>query len=729
MSLRHGHRLAIAFVLTAGSLAVRAPGAGAAYLPTQLMPAAPFPLVVTQSFEHEFVAPGVDRATYRLQTSAGPLVISLVTVDPREPSVRLGTVLAHDHLVSSGEPVSSMAARTGAVAGINADYFDIGNTNSPLGVLAQNGALVRSPSDRVALTVARDRSVRFETYRFSGTAVVNGNTAIAVTALNEWPPHDGAAFLTPAYGAAAARPECVVAELTPVAAPNVGPVAAPGGRFRVTRIDTGTAPAVPAFALALGPAAQSRLTTLPDVGDLIDITFDTQPSAGEVVDAIGGGPALLAGGDAVDDPASPGYADRNRRIPVAAAARLTDGDVAFVVIDGRRPAVSIGVNRAEFIALLTALGASDAMQFDSGGSATLVARVLGETRATVQNDPSDGVERPVADGVFVYSDAPPGPAARLVVRPSAIEALPGVAVHLRAILVDAAGHALGAARGPWQLAGAGASIGPDDVLRTGNTPLIATLHVGRDGAATDVPLTIVPAVSRIEIGPERPDLEPNTSVALHARAFDERDRPVLTGDRVNWHALRGSITADGLFSAGGADGFVTASLGEVHSSEIVHVGRHRVPLPGFDTAGQAGWHFNSVPPEGPGALGFTPQGTLQIAYDFSGSERAAYAEAGLPLGEPLALSCAIDGDGRGAGIRVALFDRYGERSALTLAKTIDWTGAERREVRIPAALAPPIALRSFYVVGSLGPTPVKSSGTIGIRACEVTLPGTAAQMP
>ena len=45
---------------------------------------------------------------------------------------------------------------------------------------------------------------------------------------------------------------------------------------------------------------------------------------------------------------------------------------------------------------MAGFGASDAMQFDSGGSATLVARDLGENAPRVQNEPSDGLERPVA---------------------------------------------------------------------------------------------------------------------------------------------------------------------------------------------------------------------------------------------------------------------------------------------------------------------------------------------
>jgi hypothetical protein len=718
---------ALPFALAAG-FAICGGRACAAELPSTLAPPAPFPLIVSQSLEREFVAPGVERAAYRLQTSSGPLIVSLVAFDPREPSVRVGTVLARDRIVSSGETVSSMAERSGAVAGINADYFDIGNTNTPLGVLEQNGSLVRTPSTRVALTVGRDRSIRFQTFGFHGDAVDNGAQTIPIGAVNEWPPHDGAAFLTPSYGIPPAATGTTVDELTPVPAPSA-PALAPGGRYRVTRVDVDAAPQQPGFALALGPGVQAGLSAAPDVGDLIDVDLATDPPLEGVLHAIGGGPALLQGGSPVDDPASPGYAQRLRRIPVSAAAVLRDGDVALVVIDGRRPAVSIGVDRPELIALLSGLGAVDAMQFDGGGSSTLVARVLGDARATVQNDPSDGVERPVADGFFVYSDAPIGPPARLVVRPDSIVALPGSDVPLRSSIVDAAGHPLGPAAGPWSVRGGGATVTPDDVLHVADTPQAGTLTLARGGVDAMLPLEIVPAVSRILITPERPDLEPRAGLELRARAFDERGRPIEIGDHVRWSALRGSVDARGDFTATGVDGFVTASIGEVSSSEIIHVGRHRAPLPGFAGAEREQWHFSSIPAGGSGGITFTPQGTLQLAYDFSAAERAAYANAGLPLGEPVALSCAIDGDGQGAGVRVALLDRYGERTTLTLAKNVDWTGLQRREVSVPPALVPPLALQSIYVIGSLGGTPVKSAGTIGIHACDMTLPGTPPQTP
>src|SRR5665213_1497778 len=181
-----------------------AAGGLAAALPNAPAPPAPFPLVLGSSVEREAVAPGVARATYRMLTAAGPLVVSVVTVDPREPTVRLGAVLAHDTVVSKDETTSSMARRTAAVAGINGDYFDINASGAPVGIVVRGGALERTPSARPALTVTRGGAIRFDTYRFAGTATSNGTT-VPITALNEWPPEGGAALLTRALPATAAQ--------------------------------------------------------------------------------------------------------------------------------------------------------------------------------------------------------------------------------------------------------------------------------------------------------------------------------------------------------------------------------------------------------------------------------------------------------------------------------------------------------------------------------------------
>ena len=704
--------------ISAFIVAVVATGASGA-TPNALAPAAPFPAVVASSVEREPIAPGIARATYRMVTSAGPLVVSVVTIDPKEPTVHLGTVLAHDRILSKDETVSSMAHRTGAVAGINGDYFDINASGAPLGMLVRNGALDRTPSSRVALTIGRDAGVRFETYRFAGT-VVAGTQSVPLSAVNEWPPQNGVALLTPAFGAPPATPGITLLALAPFA-PGEGGVA----RYRVASVtQTPPWPAVQGMRLAYGAAAQGY-GPVPDVGEVVALSYDTDPPLADVAAAIGGGPLLLRGGVAIDDPASPNYAERERRIPAAAVARLADGTLALVVVDGRRPITSIGLNRAELSALLRALGATDAMLFDSGGSATLVARQLGENDASVLNEPSDGIERPVADGLFAYSEAPAGPPARLVVRPARIVTLPGARVALRARVIDANDHALGDAHGAWHVAASSfvESLGDDDVLHVGRATGSAQLHLVRGGVAADVPLDVVEHAARVVIGPVRVNPEPHGSVVLNATAFDLRDRPLAIDGLVRWSAKDATVDANGRLVAGDRNALVTATVEGTNATLTVPVGHHSAPLALFDDAHRAGWKLVTTPPNGPGSIDVT-NGTLSLRYDFTTGGRAAYAVNQTVLGEPLALSCAVDGDAADAALRATLVDRYGDRTIVTFARSIDFNGTRRLHVAVPPSLAPPIALRNLYVVGTLANPPLSAAGTLAVHDCTATFPGT-----
>ena len=659
-------------------------------------------------------------------TPAGPLVVSILTVDPQEPTVRFGTVLAHDSILSKDETTSSMARRTGAVAGINGDYFDINASGAPLGIVVRNGVLERTPSARIALTVMRTRNIVFAPYRFAGTATFGG-VVVPITAVNEWPPQNGASLLTPAFGAIPTTNagNVLLLDVQQATTVRAGPLP-----YYVTAVTTAPPyPPMTGMRLAYGPAAQA-IGPVPNVRDAVFIEISTDPPLQDAVAAIGGGPELLHGGAPVDDPASPNYAERDRRIPASAAARFPDGTLALVVVDGRHPATSIGVNRAELIALLQGLGATDAMLFDSGGSATLAARVLGDADATVVNEPSDGFERPVADGLFVYSDAPFGPPARLVVRPGRLVALAGARVPLRARVIDANDHGLGEARGAWRVAPSPliASIGEDDVLHAGAQTGAASVRVARGGVATDVPVEIVDRVARLIVGPARANPDPHATVGLTVAAFDARDRPVAVDGLVRWSAKDAAIDAHGRLAAGDRDAVVTANAGGASATVTIPVGRHTVALSLFDDKHRSSWTLSTTPPNGPGALAVDGD-RLRLDYDFTTGERAAYAVNEIPLGEPVALACDVDGDAHGEALRATLADRYGDRQTVTFVRGIDFSGTRRLTVKIPPSLAPPIALRNIYAVGTLANPPVTAAGTLVVHDCAATVPGAGAQLP
>ncbi|MBD5655864.1 MAG: phosphodiester glycosidase family protein, partial [Candidatus Eremiobacteraeota bacterium] len=338
--------------------------------------------------------------------------------------------------------------------------------------------------------------------------------------MNEWPPQGGATLLTPAYGVPKPNPDVSIVQLVPVDEAHLATDLSGTYRVAAARFGAGN---VAGVVLGFGPAARA-LGALPNEGDTLHLDVATNPALPAIANAVGGGPLLVAAGAPAVDPNAPAPEERDRRFPVSGAALTATGELLLVAVDGRS-ASSVGVTRPQFAALMLGLGATSAMAFDSGGSATVVARVLGDNAVSVLNTPSDGEERAVADGLFVYSDAPVGPPARLVVRPERVVALPDTVVAVSLAVVDAAGHLL-ASRGP-----------ASAIVRVAKTSRIATLRSGSTVAA--VPVDVVTHLARLEIAPAVRDPDPGALVTFVARGFDARGRLVALGDRVRWSSDRG----------------------------------------------------------------------------------------------------------------------------------------------------------------------------------------------
>ncbi|MGH7716183.1 MAG: hypothetical protein ACREML_09340, partial [Vulcanimicrobiaceae bacterium] len=260
----------------------------------------------------------------------------------------------------------------------------------------------------------------------------------------------------------------------------------------------------------------------------------------------------------------------------------------------------------------------------------------------------------------------------------------GARVRVTAAITDAAGHLLGPAPA--------LTI---DAERSQTIPV-------RDGTLhAELPVEVVGRVARLVIGPERPNPNPNGSIELTADAYDASGRPIATTGAVRWSAQGGTFIEPGLYHAGMRDGTVTATAGGVSAHTTVRVGRHDVPLQWFGTQG------------------------LTLDYDFTASTRFAYANGSYAIpGDPISFNIEINGDASGVGLRAAFVNALGERTALTLAKRVDWRGWQRRTITIPGLLNPPIHLVSLYAVNSLGTAPVHTAGSIGFRKPSVTLAGT-----
>ena len=686
-------------------------GAHAGLLPARIAPAAPFPQILEQAPTVESVAPGIDYGEYSLLTAAGPLAIHVIAVDPRRGDVRVANVLANNALESRGETVASMAQRTAAVAGVNGDYFDIGNTNRPQNIVVRDGTLLQLPKKRYALAVSRDGTARIAEFTFSGELVIADRT-MPLDAIDQLPPPNGnLSLITPEYGKLRPQDNVTLAQLQPIG--GTPPLA----RYRVTGIVDNSAPQPPGYYVAIG-INDYGIVGVPDPGAIVTAGGTLDPiGAASLVTAIGGGPLILHGGSWYDDPDGPAGGEYARRIPCTGAAVAPDGRIFLIEVDGRQPEVSVGLKRPEFAALMRALGATEGMAFDGGGSSTMAVRRLGDAAPGMVTSPSDGKERPVGDGLFVYSTAPVGPAVRLVARPGVVRAVAGAAVPLRVAAVDAANHV--AASGTAVAASVvPASLGAFDdgrfVARRAGTGRLA---LRADRLTGSVPLEVVSAPARVKIVPARPNVDPGGTIVLAARAYDARGYPLALPAVLPWSAAGASIAGNGALRAGSRNAGVTVRVGSVIAAARVTVGSHDVALPFAQNA-----RFVTAPHGGGGSVA-AGQGCatcVRLTFSLGRGERAAYAMADVAL-PPDAIGVTFDlqDDGSDGRVRVSVRNEINEDTLLD-ATRLGAPGWRRVVVRFPVDTQAS-RLMAIYVLPPRGIQ--ASAGSIVVRNVRAIVAG------
>ncbi|MDI3257123.1 MAG: phosphodiester glycosidase family protein [Kyrpidia sp.] len=388
-----------------------------------------WPTILSQSAGPEVaVARGVKEQDAVLTTDAGPLVIHRLDVDLTAPQLTVRAVAAGDKVFAGrGETVSSMANRTGAVAGINGDFYDIGQTYGPLNILVADGQLYRSPIGWAALAIDGQNRASIVKFQWNGRMMVlpggenldawtkSGQKAAPpqgqgqpLAAFNSFLGDDGIFLYDDKFGYSFPAPSPgahrVAVYLSKTADPAIYTVDSVVENRAVSPVSPGKA-----VLIGHGQWADWLAGNLA-AGEKIEVMLNTAPDWRNYRTVVGGGPILLKDGQVYDDPNKPLPGETGVRNPIMAVGLSADGrSMVMVAVDGRQPGRSIGLTQREMAAYLLALGYRDAMAFDSGGSVDMVVRRPGQEGVAVVNSPSDGFERAVADGLFVYSSLPPEP--------------------------------------------------------------------------------------------------------------------------------------------------------------------------------------------------------------------------------------------------------------------------------------------------------------------------------
>ncbi|MFE7777094.1 phosphodiester glycosidase family protein [Streptomyces sp. NPDC057445] len=396
----------------------------AAATPATAVPAAPAAPAAGQAPVWVKLAPGVRYRQFGIAASKGPARAHLLSVDLRNPRVSLG--LLHPGAVGARASVSSLADGRGAVGAVNGDFFNISETQHP-GVEATGAPVGPVIADGVQLKAAVPNGQRFGPALPPGTstrdvlgvddegrarlgrlaldgAVLTPQGKLPLGGLNQYAlPVGSVGTFTSDWGVVS-RLRATCGTDTDRAAPcstDTYEVTVRDGRV----VEVAAAPGRGAIArgseVLVGREAGAAALRKLSVGDRVTVRHRLVESRSRAAYrfALGGFPVLRSGAPL------PGLDDATAAVRTAAGIADGGARLLLLVLDGA-PEFRTGLTVAEVAEVMRDAGAVDAFGLDGGGSSTLVAREPGASAVTVRNHPSGGSERPVPNGIGVFSRVP-----------------------------------------------------------------------------------------------------------------------------------------------------------------------------------------------------------------------------------------------------------------------------------------------------------------------------------
>jgi exopolysaccharide biosynthesis protein len=709
------------------------------------MPATPtnWSTVVTrQSTDLGTVTKGVDLSTEVLDTVTGRQPTQTLSIDTSDPNVRIGVVGAGQTLINpSDETVTSMAARTGAVAGVNGGFFDINASGQPDDGQIVDGEIWKSPlrNHNNTFVVKKDGTAAIGDEEFSGT-ITDGSATHPLFSIN-W---TGDAVknqiteITPRLGG-----PVDVGASSPIFA--TGTSTDNGATITITAV--GPITSLPALApgtagLLASSTGGTWLSANLKVGDTVTVGTAIAPDNDIQQLMQGPGQQLVKDGNLTSDLTVGNPSGLN---PETAVGVSKDGKhLTLVTLDGRgTSATAIGPNVPQVAGLMQEKGANDAILLDGGGSTEMVARVPGDTATSVQNVPSDGVERPVGNGIFVYSTATSigAPVTATINGGVAAAAVVGFPTHLPALVADAAGNpitgdslsvvASPASLGSW----AGGTFTP-------NAAGTGTITVTDGTATAQVAITVEPKLASLSATPAAPDLNnaQSSTFALAGITPTGASIPVPVSS-ATWTLSDPTLgTIDpkaGVFTAAASGSgleTLTASAAGVTTTISIAVGSKSTQLNAMDDS--TAWSYNITngsvatettdPDVPPGStlsssvrLDYTMPGTSGVHQLVMSPRNTITIDKNTEGQDPTALAVWIkDDDAVHNAFEFATSYKQGNGQTQTLYNTaLTYNGWTLLKTQLPAGTVFPLTL-SFVDLLSINPT-LASAGTLSLSSLQV----------
>jgi exopolysaccharide biosynthesis protein len=655
--------------------------------------------------------------------------VKAIVVDLSRPNVKLDVMTGTGGQFTKNQTVLGMAKETGAVAGINGDFYNTKADGAPQGPQISQGVVMSSApflTGYYSFALTKDKKPIIDEFSFSGQLTAADGATFELGGINKAPywygpdaTHamiDSMFIYTSAWGSEI-RAVDRATDLKEVLVVDGIVQQIQHGNIKMTPPENG-------YIIRTEGKARTFVEEHLKVGDPVTYSYKLQGrTSGTAADStnlellIGGGTLLVDQGKAVEQLSLPGSADAKSARSRTTIGYSRDGRYVYLVTADQLDGQSDGATLKEMGRLLAQMGVWRALNMDGGGSTQMVARPLGEQTPVIVNGLENAWQRPVVNGLGVYSTAPQGnPAGLIVSGPSFL--LKGEYGNYTAKGYDQYYNPLPSemlANVVWSSSDASAVLKDGNVAFSSSGKRQVTAKLGNVSQNLDVQVISANDIDSMTILTSSSIALDNSTVKLSVkiRTKSGAERTV-SGQLFDWEleGVDGSIEGDTLKLGNireGQSARLIARYDGYGAMALLPTGTLRTlidwdspqtsPAATFaSTAGVTGT-VSLVPSEGGGN-----NKAIELNYDMtrgSTDTKAAYVAFpnGFALsGEPQRMQLRVRGDQSLNWLRAEMVDADGKIYYIDLAKTINWNGWKQLSVDLASHnMKYPIKLNRVYL--------------------------------
>jgi len=641
-------------------------------------------------------------------TSQGWMNINVIRANLTDQYTKVAPVTSEKG-VSNRASLSSMLKAAGAVAGVNGDFFYMGDPTYTYGALIKDGKVITSPLPYSYgyPTISRllDGSVDISLWNPKITLYGTDSAAFDVVVYNKTSSIDyGPTILTSdwnsmsvGYSGSKDIVEVVIENnyVTEVRTNQPSTIIPKNGFIIASTNATTRQQLINSFV----PGNQMSLD--------IKLDFDQN----NIEWAVGGLNYLVKNGS-INEISDEVLGTHPR---TCVGFNKDNNEIILVTIDGRNKDY-VGVKQTELAQIMVSLGAYNAVNMDGGGSTTMGVDFLRNSNVTVVNIPSDGHERKIAAGVGIFNTAPESNTASTI----KVEPIDDKVFNNTELSLDVIGFnnyfskvAVDKNSVRYEVSPSSAGTIKNNVFipKTSGKAVITAFY---GDATNSIEIEVLDKPISIKFDTEKLTMDYGETYKFeNITGVDKNGKTANIPSNYITYTYRNKVgtLVDGVFTAGEVNntGAITATFGDAVRNIQVKVGYKLKTLNRFEDLKDI--KLTLYPEGGKGNFEISKDNvkeganSLKLNYNFTNmtDQSISFIELGnngkgITLeGKPVGVGMWVYGDGKNHWLRCRITDAYGTQTKITFADEVNWTGWKWVTAKIPDGTAYPIKLDNIYL--------------------------------